>query len=280
MLTGKARLVCLIGNPVSESLSPRMQNAAFAARSLDWAYVGLAVDPGDLEEAAAGPRTGFAGANVTTPYKTAVLSYCDELDEEAERAGSVNTLVIRDGRVLGSTTDGAAVRDLAPAGMSARARGGRRRSGGGHGSRRGERRRVTIAARTAERAHGLAVRLRTLFPQIEVDAKDEWPPSAEGFDLVVNATPIRDDAVVELGSNQTVVDLAYWGDGRPTALVEAAWERRCRTVDGLDALVAQGAASFERRTGVPAPSRSCGRPSGIALGKSPLNFRAIVKTAV
>jgi shikimate dehydrogenase len=255
LLTGKARLVCLIGNPVFESLSPRMQNAAFAARGLDWAYVGLAVDPGDLEQAAGGLLAlGFAGANVTTPYKTAVLSYCDELDEEAERAGSVNTLVIRDGRVLGSTTDGAVVRDLAPAGLSALVLGAggaaqavatalAEESAGG----------VTIAARTAERAHGLAVRLRTLFPQIDVDARDEWPPSAEGFDLVVNATPIRDDTLVELGPDQTVVDLAYRGDGRPTVLVQAARERGCRTVDGLDALVAQGAASFERWTGVPAP---------------------------
>jgi shikimate dehydrogenase len=53
--------------------------------------------------------------------------------------------------------------------------------------------------------------------------------------------------------DQTVVDLAYYGDGRPTSLVRAARERGCRTLDGLEVLVAQGAASFERWTGVPAP---------------------------
>jgi shikimate dehydrogenase len=255
LLTGRTRLVVLIGRPVSESLSPRMQNAAFAARGLDWAYIGLAVDPGDLEQAAAGLLAlGFAGANVTTPYKTAVLSYCDELDEAAERAGSVNTLVVRDGRLLGSTTDGAAIRDLETAGKAALVlgAGGAAQAVATALAEEGAAG-VTIAARTEERAHALAVRLRTLFPQVEVDARDEWPPLADGFDLVVNATPIRDEVILDVQGDQTVVDLAYYGDGRPTSLVRAARERGCRTVDGLEVLVAQGAASFERWTGVPAP---------------------------
>jgi shikimate dehydrogenase len=255
LLTGRTRLVVLIGSPVSESLSPRMQNAAFAARGLDWAYVGLPVDPGDLEQAAAGLLAlGFAGANVTTPYKTAVLSYCDELDDAAERAGSVNTLVVRDGRLLGSTTDGAAIRDLDTAGASALVlgAGGAAQAVATALAEEGAAG-VTIAARTAERAHALAVRLRTLFPQVELAARDEWPPPADGFDLVVNATPIRDAVVVSLAESQTLVDLAYYGDGRPTPLVEAARALGSRTVDGLDALLAQGAASFETWTGVPAP---------------------------
>jgi shikimate dehydrogenase len=255
LLTGRTRLVVLIGSPVSESLSPRIQNAAFAARALDWAYVGLAVDPGDLEQAAAGLLAlGFAGANVTTPYKTSVLSYCDELDEAAERAGSVNTLVVRDGRLLGSTTDGAAVRDLETAGASALVlgAGGAAQAVATALAEEGAAA-VTIAARTEERAHALAVRLRTLFPQVEVDALDEWPPPAEGFDLVVNVTPIRDEVILDVQGGQTVVDFAYYGDGRSTALVQAARERSCRTVDGLEVLLAQGAASFERWTGVPAP---------------------------
>jgi shikimate dehydrogenase len=255
LLTGKTRLVVLLGRPVSESLSPRMQNAAFAARGLDWGYVGLAVDPGDLEQAAGGLLAlGFAGANVTTPYKTAVLSYCDELDDAAERAGSVNTIVVRDGRLLGSTTDGAAVRALEVAGLSALVlgAGGAAQAVATALAEEGAAG-VAIAARTEERAHALAVRLRTLFPQIEVDARDEWPPPADGFDLIVNATPIRDEVVVALAGSQTLVDLAYHGDGQPTALVEAGRQRGCKVVDGLDVLLAQGAASFETWTGVPAP---------------------------
>jgi shikimate dehydrogenase len=256
VLTGETRLVGLIGNPVSESLSPRMQNAAFAARGLDWAYVPLAVAAEQLESAALGlVALGFAGANVTTPYKTAILSYCDELDEVAERAGSVNTLVVRDGRLLGSTTDGEAVVsavDAAGASVLVLGAGGAAQAVATALAEAGAAS-LTIAARTAERAHALAVRLRTLFPELEIHAEDDWPPHTSDAGLVVNATPVRDEAPVDLPAGQTVVDLAYNADGRPTALVTAAHQRGCSTVDGLDVLVAQGAASFERWTGIPAP---------------------------
>jgi shikimate dehydrogenase len=110
LLTAETRLVGLIGDPVSHSLSPRMQNAAFAARGLDAAYVPLRVTADRLEDAIAGlVSLGFVGANVTIPHKTAVVAFCDALDEVAERAGSVNTLVVQEGRVLGSSTDGPAV---------------------------------------------------------------------------------------------------------------------------------------------------------------------------
>ena len=253
---GSTRLVGLLGYPLSYSLSPRMQNAAFAARGLDWAYVPLAVEPKRLEEAAAGlVALGFAGANVTIPHKTAVLAHCDELDPVAERAGSVNTLVIEDGRLRGSSSDGAAVvGQVAASGASVLLLG----AGGaaqavatalveaGCASLR-------VAARTSERAHALASRLLTIFPEHAVSADDGWPPQAEEATLVVNATPVRDELVVEPSAGQTVVDLAYNADGQPTRLVAAASERGCAVVDGLDVLVAQGAASFERWTGVEPP---------------------------
>ena len=110
MLTGETRLVGLLGHPVAHSLSPRMQNAAFEAAGLDWVYVPLAVEPGRLEPAVeALAALGFAGANVTIPFKTAVVAFCDELDPVAERCGSVNTLLVRDEGVLGTSTDGEAV---------------------------------------------------------------------------------------------------------------------------------------------------------------------------
>ncbi len=256
MLTGETRLVGLIGDPVSHSLSPRMQNAAFAARGLDWAYVPLPVEADQLESAAVGlGALGFVGANVTTPYKTSILAYCDELDEVAERAGSVNTLVVRDGRLVGSSTDGQAVVDavdvsgasvvMLGAGGAAQAVATALLDAGAAS--------LVIAARTAERAHALAVRLRTLFPDADVRAEDDWPPHRADTTLVVNTTPVRTDVVVDLDPSQTLVDLAYNADGSATALVAAARERNCETVDGLDVLVAQGAASFERWTGVAVP---------------------------
>jgi len=233
-----------------------MHNAAFAASGLDWAYVPLPVKEGRLEEALAGlVALGFAGANVTIPHKTAVVAFCDELDEVAERAGSVNTLVIRDGRVLASSTDGQAVVGLVEAaGASALILG----AGGGAqavatallcaGARE-----LTVAARDPERARSLAARLKTLFPEREVQSEAAWPPAREAT-ILVNATPIRDELAVEPVPGQQVVDLAYRSDGGLTALVAAARNAGCeRVVDGLAVLVEQGAASFERWTGIPAP---------------------------
>ena len=257
MLSGTTTLVGLLRHPLRDSLSPRMQNAAFAAAGLDWAYVALGVEPARLEQAVGGlVALGFNGANVTIPHKTAVLAYCDELDRVAERAGSVNTLVIRDGRIVGSSTDGLAVTDALEA-EGARAlvlgAGGAAQAvatalvDGGCASLR-------VAARSSERAHALAARLRGLVPDREVSADDDWPPRTGGADLVLNATPVREELLVDLEGVRQVVDMAYNPGGRDTALIAAARAAGCeRVVDGLDVLVGQGAASFERWTGLTAP---------------------------
>jgi shikimate dehydrogenase len=219
-----ARIVALLGKPVAQSLSPRMQNAAFAARGLDWTYVACEVD--DVEAAIRGLQAlGFAGANVTIPHKEAAARACDEADGDA-----VNTLVLTGeagrGRVLGFNTD----REIV-AGIEAK--------------------RVCLIG-----AGGAA---RALLPALPGEVRQfsrsgDWPPDASDADLVVNATPVRDEPLVEPRPDQAVVDLAYRADGEPTALVAAARAAGCRVVvDGLEALVRQGAASFERWTGVPAP---------------------------
>jgi shikimate dehydrogenase len=222
VIGGATRLVGLLGQPVAESLSSRMQNAAFAARALDWAYVPVEVPPERLGEAVAGlGALGFAGANVTVPHKEAVVAFCDEAEGDA-----VNTLVLRDGRVLGFNTDKEIV-----AGIEAT--------------------RVCLIG-----AGGAA---KALLPALRGDVlvfsrSDEWPPDASGCDLIVNATPVRDNLLVEPRAEQAVVDLAYSPDGGPTALVAAAREAGCRlVVDGLEALVRQGAASFRLWTGVEPP---------------------------
>jgi shikimate dehydrogenase len=257
VLSGTTTLVGLLRHPLRDSLSPPMQNAAFEAAGLNWAYVALGVEPARLEEAVTGlVALGFAGANVTIPHKTGVLAYCDELDRVAERAGSVNTLVIRDGRVLGSSTDGLAVTDAVEAG-GARAlvlgAGGAAQAvatalvDAGCASLR-------VAARRPERAHALAARLRGLAPDREVSADDSWPPRAGDADLVLNATPVRQEVLVDLEGVRQVVDMAYNPGGPDTALIAAAGAAGCeRVVDGLDVLVGQGAASFERWTGLTAP---------------------------
>ena len=198
-----------------------MQNAAFAAAGLDWEYVAVDVGPVGLRDAVARVREELAGANVTIPHKRAVVGLCDETDGD-----SVNTLVVRDGRVLGYNTDKEIV-----AGIEAQ-------------------RVCLIGAGGAAQAL-----LPALAGEVRVFSRSgEWPPDASGADLIVNATPIRDELLVEPLPEQAVVDLAYFADGRPTALVSAARAAGCRlVVDGLEALVRQGAASFELWTGVEAP---------------------------
>jgi shikimate dehydrogenase len=210
-----------------------MQNAAFAARGLDWAYVAHDVVPGGLGEAVRGLLAlGYAGANVTIPHKTAVLALCDDVDAVAARAGSVNTLVLRDGRVLGSSTDGLAVTG------AVEARGARALVLGAGGAAK--------AAVAALEEAGASVRVAA--------RRGEWPPDASEATLLLNATPVRDELLVQPRPGQQVVDLAYNADGSPTALVAAARAAGCAVVvDGLEILVRQGAASFERWTGLPAP---------------------------
>src|SRR2546421_6198065 len=235
MITATTRLVALLGHPVDHSLSPRMQNAAFAARALDWAYVACDVDPGALPAAVDGLRAlGFAGANVTIPHKGAVAELCDELDDLSRRSGAVNTLVFRDGRIVGANTDGPAVAgalDTRGAHVLVLGRGGAARS-------------VAVAL---EDAGAASVRLAS-----RADA--DWPPPAGDATILVNATPLREEVPVAPHRGQQVVDLAYRADRRPTALVAAARAAGCAiVVDGLEILVGQGAAAFELWTGVAAP---------------------------
>ena len=234
-IRGTTTLVGLLGWPTAHSLSPPMQNAGFAAIGLDWAYVPLPTPPESLGEAVLGlVATGFAGANVTIPHKERVVLYCDELDEVAAASGSVNTLVVQDGRVFGSSTDGLAVTSQ----IDARGR---------HA--------LILGAGGAAKAvmHALAsVGAGPIGSSSRRNAG--WPPSGEGVEVLVNCTPVKDEVIVTPYPGMQVVDLAYNADGSETALVAAAVAAGCETVvDGLDVLLAQGAASFERWTGKPAP---------------------------
>jgi shikimate dehydrogenase len=225
MSSGQTRLVALLGHPVSGSLSPRMQNAAFAARGLDWAYEVRDVLPEGFEDAVRDLVTeGFAGANVTTPHKAAAAVHA-----ETELA-SVNTLVFEDGRIRGFSTDAA-----------------------------------VLAGLTAERpvvlgGGGAAAAFREALPSARsFSRRGEWPPELGDADLVVNATSERDQVLAELGPGQTLVDLPY----PETATAKDARERGAQVVDGLEVLVAQGAAAFELWTGVPAPVEVMRRAVGL-----------------
>jgi shikimate dehydrogenase len=221
-----SELVALLGHPVAHSLSPRMQNAAFAARGLEWEYVALDVLPARLEEAVRGlAAQGFRGANVTAPHKAGVAQIV------GSELPSVNTLVIRDGSFAAYSTDTAVL-----AGVAAD-------------------RPVIIGD------GGAAAAFLQALPEARVfSRRTAWPPDAHDADLVVNATPVRDDVLVVLGPGQTLVDLPY----PRTATAEAAESSGAHVLDGLEVLVAQGAASFELWTGVPAPVAVMRRALGLS----------------
>jgi shikimate dehydrogenase len=215
VITGETRLVGLLGDPVSGSLSPLMQNAAFAALGLDWAYVPLPVRRERLETAIYGlAALGFVGANVTTPHKLAVAALVET------EVPSVNTIVLQGDRLLGFSTDAAVLEELDP-------------------------QRPAILGEG-----GAATAFAEALPQARrFSRRGEWPPSVTDADLVVNATSERDQVLADVVDGQTLVDLPY----PRTATARAAEQAGARVVDGLDVLVAQGAASFELWTGLPAP---------------------------
>jgi shikimate dehydrogenase len=210
---------------VEHSLSPRMQNAAFAALGLDWAYVALPTPPELLEDAVRGlVALGFVGANVTAPHKLAAARLC-ETDEP-----SVNTLVVRDGTVHGYSTDAAVLAGLPHEAPVILGDGGV----------------ATAFARALPNARRFSRR-------------GTWPPDVAGADLIVNATSARDEVLVRLVAGQTLVDLPY----PETATAVAAREAGAAVVTGLEALVAQGAASFELWTGTSAPVDAMRRALGL-----------------
>jgi shikimate dehydrogenase len=225
LISGETRLVGLIGTPVSASLSPLMQNAAFAARGLDWTYVPLPVERDGLEDVARGLLAlGFAGANVTAPYKLE-MSRLVAADEP-----SVNTLVVRTGELEGYSTDTAVLDGLEPT------------------------RPVVLGA------GGAATAFLQALPRAERYCRSGgWPPEVAEADLVVNATSERDDVLVRLGPGQTLVDLPY----PETATARAARKAGADVVTGLEVLLAQGAASFELWTGLPAPVEVMRRALGL-----------------
>jgi hypothetical protein len=107
LISGKTRLLALIGHPVSHSLSPAMHNAAFAADGLDFVYVCLDVDPDDLPAVVKGAAAlKLRGFNITMPHKRAMIPLLEELDEGARISGAVNTVVIDGSTLRGYNTDG------------------------------------------------------------------------------------------------------------------------------------------------------------------------------
>ena len=226
-----------------------MHNAAFRALGLDWTYELLDVELAELPKAIAQLRApDVGGANVTIPYKQAVMEQLDGIDPEALRARAVNTIVNDRGRLVGSNTDVAAIRAAVDE-VGVEPRGANVVILGAGGSAR-------AAAVALEGAH---LTFASRHPD-DVDVPGHlvaWDDPAlhtltHNAHLLINATPLgrRDEMPLRpaaLPSAGAVVDLVYVTGGTP--LVRKSRSLGLRTVDGWGILLAQGARSFEMWTG-------------------------------
>jgi len=242
----------VLGKPVSHSVSPVMHNAAFRSGHLDAVYLPLAASDFDDFLAFANDAS-LAGVSVTAPFKINAFETADECDPVSRRIQSVNTLRRDGARWLGCNTDVTGF--LAPLQSTLRVRGIRAAILGAGGAARSVSVAlasagvpVTIAARRQDQAQSVAA--------LTGAAVTTWPPDPASWDLLVNATPVGtspNDAVSPLPNDYlfhgggVVYDLVY--NPPHTRLLQDASRAGCRTIGGLDMLVAQAQAQFEWWTG-------------------------------
>lgn len=267
------RLYGVIGYPVSHSLSPVFQQAAFDYTQIEAAYVPFEIRPENLASSLdAMNLLGIGGFNVTLPHKEAVCRLVQDRDPVALRVRAVNTVVRRSSGWLGANTDVGGFQSafrhfvdrkirsplshplVLGAGGSARSVIFALRDAGFS--------RITIANRTPERAQLL---LDSLFSGKEKDGLDVLPleklQKVGEFDVIINTLsreafggegfPILEGAGIE--ALKGMFDLSYRTDGRPTPFLQAGISAGIPWEDGLGMLIEQGALSFELWTGTTAP---------------------------
>ncbi len=280
----------VIAGPDKQSLSPVFQQAAIDALQLDAKYEAWPTPEDGLETRVATLRSpAVLGANVTIPHKEAIIPLLDELDPLAERVGAVNTVVNREGILLGHNTDVdgfmRALRDdggVDPAGkrVVVAGAGGAARAivvalvGAGAAT-------VTVINRTFSRASRLVADLGEDDSRTELTALPDiyasWVAASAGCDVLVNCTSAGstsssaadgdENSAVPLDiphSGMLVYDLVYLPAETP--LMAAARSRGSRVLGGLAMLIYQGAASFKLWLGVEPPTDVMFAAARAALG--------------
>ncbi|NRR20688.1 shikimate dehydrogenase [Brevibacillus sp. MS2.2] len=269
MITSKTQLVGLFGHPVSHSQSPMMHNTAFSETGLGFAYAAFDVEPENLEDAVAGIRAlGLKGINVTIPHKVAIMPMLDEIDPLAKRIGAVNTVVSRDGRLIGYNTDGMGyVRSLVEETgivlekqvVTMVGAGGAARAVAFTLAEQGVKE-IRIINRSRERAAVLAEHVGTIVPTKIVE-QGEGADAITDSSLLINTTSIGMLPNVQetpvpaewLHSDLTVSDLIY--NPLETRLLKEARAIGATVHSGIGMFVNQGALAFELWTGERAPTR-------------------------
>lgn len=268
IVTGKTAVYGILGDPVAHSLSPVMQNDTFVAIGMDAVFVPFRVQPDHLVQAVNGLRAlNIQGVNVTIPHKEAVCSLLDEVDDAAQLIGAVNTIVNRQGRLIGYNTDGIGlIRSLqvdlnfnfspltrvVVLGAGGAARAAIVALAQQHVQH------ICIVNRTVERAQELVERYDSVFPDTTFDAlsfdSDTLLHFFEKCELIVNSTSIglsgESFNVVSwsnLKKECAVYDMVYSRQGTP--LIHDAQAAGFRACSGLGMLAAQGEEAFRLWTG-------------------------------
>jgi len=255
-VTPETKVYGILGTGVGRSLSPLLHNRGFAARQLDAVYVPLECD--DLAAfIEALPALDLAGFSVTRPFKTEILPHLQEVDELSALSGSVNTVVVHDGVLQGSTTDGTGV--IVPLKKRLELKGGSVVIVGTGGAaraaalalvRRGAS--VTVVGRDPAKADFVAA-------AVGCGSGDLAELGGLSWDVLINATPVGSAASpdetpvpAELHrAGSVVLDMVY--DPTPTRLLAEAAVAGCKVVEGTEMLLAQAVAQFETWTGLEAP---------------------------
>ena len=253
-IDAETALYGVVGNPIMHSRSPVMHNAGFGALGLNAVYLPLeARDAADFITFA--ERLGLRGASITAPFKLALMPRADVIDELAVRVGAINTLTMRDGKWLGANTD---VEGFLSPLLQRTALAGQRVSilGSGGAARAvavaaaSRQAVVTVAARTQEAARAIAA--------LVGGTAGEFPPQRGSWDVLVNATPVgshKTPGTPMAGAaldGDVVFDLVY--APLETELLRDAETAGCRTIDGLEMLIAQAERQFELWTGQRPPA--------------------------
>jgi shikimate dehydrogenase len=258
-LSGRTRVLALLGDPVRHSLSPSFQNAGLRAAALDAVYVALRCSAADLPTMMLGLARAGGGGNITVPHKEIAAVSVERPTQAVLATGACNTFWLEDGRVCGDNTDvtgfAAAARKL----LGGSARGSRVLLIGAGGAASaaveallqegaGE---ITILNRSPERATALRDRYTRSGSLALRLASDSSRLAGETFDLAVNATslglnasdplPLHPGEGIQVGA---ALDLVY--SPHETRWVREMRASGCPGSDGLEMLLQQGAAAFQR----------------------------------
>jgi shikimate dehydrogenase len=270
-INGLTRLIGLIGNPVGHSLSPYIHNHALRQLNLPYVYVPLCVKKTDLYIVVQALRSiDFAGANVTVPYKSAIVHYCDVLSEVSQLTGTVNTLYVNNGLLYGTTTDGEgflkALRnmacDLKGTDVVILGNGGTAQTLGVILAQGREINSLCFAGRDQKKALALAemIYIRAGLKAASVALNSpEFSVRLKNCSLLINCTNVGTSPQVmesplpadSFSPAMTVFDVIY--NPQETLFLRYAREAGCRTQNGLAMLLYQALASFRYWTGVEAP---------------------------